>query len=233
MRIKTKSYAKKKGQITNYWVGRGHNFTTGRLCKIPPFVLTEATLQTPFLSGKISVIKPNGQCRGMTLSCIEITTVPTRTGLAGVFHFCLDCSVWRYSWRHRFQKDWTNWSISSYLEIRCNRVSLTSRDGRNTSGIVCRKWAGVSADGSDGSELCEYNGREFSNASIWVNTVLSSSKVRIWLPITFSRCVLTLFTSLSQHPPKWGALQGIFLRVMRCLASSVSQKGRYSLSKNW
>ena len=77
------------------------------------------------------------------------------------------------------------------------------------SGPPIRKWPGVRACVSLGSEGIWHNGRELRHASIWIKIVDISSKLIHALPMTQCMWCFMDFIPASQRPPKCGESGGM------------------------
>jgi hypothetical protein len=90
---------------------------------------------------------------------------------------------------------WVHWSS------QCQEVPCEVRHWK--------KWPGVRAYGSLGSEGIWHNGQEFRHASVWVKVVDISSKLIHALPMTQRMWCFMDFIPASQRPPKCGEWGGI------------------------
>ncbi|GFY54261.1 hypothetical protein TNIN_280321 [Trichonephila inaurata madagascariensis] len=98
-------------------------------------------------------------------------------------HFDLDCSNVKYSEDHLFQK------CCVILVSNCQRSQWRKSSGTVGCGIPAnafpiRKCLGVRTQGSSGLLDNTHSGLELRDASIWLDNVDSSSKVRLVTPTT-------------------------------------------------
>ena len=141
-------------------------------------------------------------------------------------HFRLWFSVGTYSWSSRLQiccrrcLTWVH-DVDFRLADSCKRKVGTFAKGRPK-----RKWLGVRGSSSFLSLLTWVKGLEFTRHSASVTMVEKTSGVNFAEPRLMRRTRLTIWTSQSQTPPKWGAEGGISLHSMDWLR-------RLFLMKSW
>ena len=185
--------------------GRQRSLTAGRL-KTPFAVDTSITRATPSFPWITLVTRASGHFIGGVLSSVIKTRSPTLRFSVIEVHLVRRCWVGRYSFLHLSQK------CRDICWMSCHRFesfNLSPMSGTEFSGAPIRKCPGVSAVKSFASSERGCKGLEFNIASIWVRTVVSSSKVSAVVPTIRRRWCFALLIAASQSPPKCGALGGI------------------------
>lgn len=151
-------------------------------------------------------IRPSIQLCGGKLSSCTITIAPTDTFGDGLVQLLRTCSSLIYSSDHRRQSCCLIAPTLRHRSKLPSSVTGFSGNARNESPM--RKWPGVSAARSFGSEESGDKGREFKIASTSAVTVVSSSNVRRAFMRVRLISPLTLLTAASHKPPKWGLWEG-------------------------
>ena len=100
------------------------------------------------------------------------------------------------------------------VDNRFDGVSVNSCSGMLVKDSPIRKWPGVRAIGSLGSDDIGHIARELRMLSISIMNVFMSSKQSSSLPITRRMWCLNDFTAASQMPPKWGDRGGINFHII-------------------
>lgn len=155
-------------------MGNKHNFTIGR-CMLPSLVRMVTTRTLPSLPGWVWIILPSSHLEGGKLSSRIIASCPVSILGWAVVHLVLCCKLFIYSLDHLFQKDWCM-CCKCCQRVRVE-VSCSSKLGSGMALIAepIIKCPGVRAYKSSGLLLSGVKGLEFSEASIWLRTVVNSS----------------------------------------------------------
>ena len=156
----------------------------------------------PSLPGCISSIRARGHLVGLETSpCMQTSSPACKFG-EGRFHFNSRCRLVKYSVDQRFQRCHTKvWQRCQH----CNNDNLWNGWGGSSKasmGPSIKKWPGVRASISSSSCGRGVNGLELRHASIWVNTVVSSSYERRTSPTMRRKWRLKLLMAASHNPPK-------------------------------
>lgn len=175
------------------------------------FIVTIRTLLS--IPGCSSITLPIFHCNGGVFS-LQIKTMSLMVKFFFWFvHLHFPWNDVRYLTLHRFQKcsvkRWTSYYRFSLLM----EVSVKSTSGKFVSGSPIKKCGGVKGCNSFGPDGNWHNDLEFRHVSIWIRTVLNSSKISIVSPMIRLRWYLQDFMPTSQRPPIWGAWGGIKLNV--------------------
>ena len=159
----------------------------------------------PSAPGCTSTTLPNSHRSGGKLSSVMTTMDQTSILWAPLVHLCRRLSSFIYSLCHLTQMPPDN---------RFGGVSVNSCSGMLVKDSPIRKWPGVRAIGSLGSDDIGDMGRELRMLSISIVNVFMSSKQSCSLPITRRTWCLNDFTAAYQIPPKWGDSGGINCHII-------------------
>ena len=98
-------------------------------------------------------------------------------------HLLRCCMWWSTSFRHLSQNELRNCVISVQRWRKFYLLVRSIGSGGDKQDDPIRKWLGVKTAGSDGSERIGHNGLELRQASIFADSVDSSSNVSVVSPI--------------------------------------------------
>ena len=167
------------------------------------------TLINPSCPGWVSMIRPKSQWWGWVLYSEISTKVPNSMLSYGLNHLCRSWSEHKYFLDLLHQKlCWTAWILFQRFRDPILNSSSFKGSGKLFIGLPIRKWLGVKAAKSSGSDNILQNGLEFITAFIWATAVVNSLYVNDALLRWMASSFLAILIRLSHAPPKWGERGG-------------------------
>lgn len=165
------------------------------------------TRTSPSDPGEAPVIRPVRHESGGEFGTWITTRLPIQVFSCGSLHFLCCWRVWRYG--SSVSRSVVPWLAPvAIVKVGCwafhSRVVL----GEIAQVLLWENFLELSCPPLKDQMIGELEALEFKIASIRVESVMNSSKTRIWSPMTLWRWCLILWTNRSHKPPWWGTADG-------------------------